>query len=108
MGISQMDDKELLELAARAAHLPAFNDLSGKIDGLLIGQPNGSMLPWNPLTDDGDALRLAVKLGMLYSTSNATVEAFIRAQFADDPCAATRRAIVLAAAGIGGATKEPA
>lgn len=63
---------------------------------------------WNPLTDDGDAMRLAVKL-------NITWEAYFR--FIDDvpvidcqgevelqgsdPCAATRRAIVRAAAEIG-------
>lgn len=40
-----MSDRELLELAAKAA------------DGGL----------WNPLTDDGDALRLAVKLRLLVS-----------------------------------------
>lgn len=49
---------------------------------------------WDPESDDGDALRLAVKLGV------ADLENFYDDD-ADDPYAATRRAIVRAAAAIG-------
>ncbi|MFT2180819.1 hypothetical protein [Pseudomonas aeruginosa] len=50
-----MNDRTLLELAARAAG----------IDPVLaepINFSTGVEYYWNPLTDDGDALRLAVKL----------------------------------------------
>jgi hypothetical protein len=63
-------DRELLELAAKAAGFQEFNpepNSSGqynvgpamKADGAL---DDGHWIMWNPLTDDGDALRLAVKL----------------------------------------------
>lgn len=51
-----MTDKELLELAAIAC---------GELQGEWIGNQNyfdGVLSRWNPLEDDGDALRLAVKL----------------------------------------------
>lgn len=65
---------------------------------------------WNPLTDDGDALRLAVKLRMHISAAavggvfievsrKSTYEIFEPVN--NDPCAATRRAITRAAAEIG-------
>lgn len=49
-----MNDRELLELAAKANghEYPWFE------------ARYGMMMPWNPLTDDGDALRLAVKLSI--------------------------------------------
>lgn len=64
-----MADKELLELAAKAAGLmvqrsrlddPVHCDFL--IDG--DGERNKGQLayPWNPLADDGDALRLAATL----------------------------------------------
>ena len=64
--------------------------------------------PWNPLEDDGDALRLAVKLQMQIAIFEAECHTRCpnRAQQdwfgeAGDPYAATRRAIVGAAAEIG-------
>ena len=50
-------DRELLELAAKAAGYDY-----AKHGGYIVvdGIPGN----WNPLTDDGDALRLAVKLGI--------------------------------------------
>jgi hypothetical protein len=73
--------------------------------------------PWNPLADDGDALRLAVDLGMDFrivlqknfatQTGNVTHVSIDDPQWTDrephgdDPYAATRRAIVRAAAEIG-------
>ena len=69
--------------------------------------------PWNPLTDDGDALRLAVKLRIdLEWREDGRIAAY-RHAYADGHCftaiessredcaAATRRAIVRAAAAIG-------
>lgn len=68
---------------------------------------------WNPLTDDGEALRLAVALDMnvfqtaksayaLPSDDDGTYEMQVRyADENDDKNAATRRAIVRAAAKIG-------
>lgn len=89
-------DRELLELAAKAIGLTLqYNYLGGR----------DANQPWDPLTDDGDALRLAVKLGQRIETpkykgfgsscGNQTV-------FQDGcPYAQTRRAIVRAAAAIG-------
>ena len=64
-----------------------------------------------PLTDDGDALRLAVKLGLRVhkTTSSVEIDIYKDGAWADtvvekiehDPLAATRRAIVRAAAEIG-------
>ncbi|HDQ4493720.1 TPA: hypothetical protein P9F33_001797 [Pseudomonas aeruginosa] len=69
-----MNDRTLLELAARAAGIKArwfkVNQWR-RLDGcrLHIGQKNvfgtHHRKPWNPLTDDGDALRLAVDAGIL-------------------------------------------
>lgn len=69
---------------------------------------------FSPLTDDGDALRLAVKVGMEFAADDeATHCAFAYARVrgagdshifepvVDDPCKAVRRAIVRAAAEIG-------
>jgi len=100
-----MTDREMLELAAKAA-------------GLRVIWPNEAVLPdgrsirWNPLTDDGDALRLAVKLGITPHIYTSITEAqwaipsvgrggFKLESHLDDPYAATRRAIVRAAAEIG-------
>jgi hypothetical protein len=95
-----MSDRELLELAAKAA-----GDLIGfDPDGSChIGIPGTSeMLPWNPLTDDGDALRLAVTLKMDESITSPVwvMERTTIGEYERDPYAATRRAIVRAAAEI--------
>lgn len=106
------DDKELLELAAKA--------INGKIEWYCRGANNPKGIPnvpilngcdeWNPLNDDGQSLRLAVKLGFGISiplTNKRTdvvcfMDSSIRAVEAHgDPCTATRRAIVKAAAEIG-------
>jgi hypothetical protein len=94
-----MTDLELLEAAAKAMGEkvpPRFFDNGTAC--LLSGQH------WNPLTDDGDALRLAVKLGLNVFTANMVEKYGIdRVWVLDDekkadPFAATRRAIVRAAA----------
>jgi hypothetical protein len=68
---------------------------------------------WNPLTDDGDALRLAVKLGISLNHYNQWPSGIsivwasnsgasdMHVEWGTDPYATTRRAIVLAAAEIG-------
>ena len=90
-----MTDKELLELAAKAAGLHVkVSSNSGR--GLKV---HGNCNWWNPLTDDGDALRLAVKLNILWDVKVHYT------RFLDlcvhDKLAATRRAITRAAAQIG-------
>ena len=85
-----MTDRELLELAAKAAGIKTefYENDYGEIES-----------EWNPLTDDGDALRLAVKLKLW---THSGMGAFLDEP---DPYAATRRAIVRAAAEIGKAMK---
>ena len=54
-----MSDRELLELAARAAGVP--KEVVGAAAGSHWIESNRSMhLQWNPLTDDGDTLRMLV------------------------------------------------
>jgi len=96
-----MTDRELLEAAAKAAgkeHYGEYNAHAGL-------KTTGGW--WNPLTDDGDALRLAVKLGIHvtngdgYAWASASNLGFdCTYPFDGDPDAATRRAIVRAAAAI--------
>ena len=97
-------DRELLELAAKAAGYREAGINKPYTDGLLKN--------WNPLTDDGDALRLAVKLGIGVQSyrylkySVATAEGImwsVRETVHHEECetAATRRAITRAAAAIG-------
>lgn len=57
-------------------------------------------LDWNPLTDDGDAFRLAVKLRLLWYIESPFEEVQINQEH-NALCQATRRAIVRAAAEIG-------
>ncbi len=56
-------DHELLELAAKAAGIEAqYSDNCGDFS---IGKPySRGEVRWNPLTFDGDALRLAIGLGL--------------------------------------------
>lgn len=105
-----MTDQELLELAAKAADLEInFDDLLD-CGGYTVYGNNTEHKWWNPLTDDGDALRLAVKLSIHVTyydkACTATSDGFIsEIMYNDDPYAATRRAIVRAAAEIGKAMK---
>jgi hypothetical protein len=100
-----MTDNELLALAAKAVNGGGWHQITHDT-------PNGRN--WNPLIDDGDALRLAVMLRLdifmaAPGSPDATVEVIAihgkdEAPFAietldgGDPYAATRRAIVRAAA----------
>jgi hypothetical protein len=106
-------DRELLTLAAKAAgydvryvegissmHYTGFRINTGKA---FFGIAANEYITWNPLEDDGDALRLAVKLNLLNTRATGyewpVAELFL--QHKDNPYAATRRAIVRAAAEIG-------
>lgn len=104
-----MTDRELLELAAKAAGYDSIAEKYGwdEIGGGIFLDRNDPPKVWNPLTDDGDALRLAVKLRLntLFPTQigrdNVHVAGHIECLALNDPYAATRRAIVRAAAEIG-------
>lgn len=58
-----MTDRELLEFAAKAAGISYDPSLSSE-KGLSWYEGSQRWAVWNPLTDDGDALRLAVALRM--------------------------------------------
>lgn len=114
--------RELLTAAAKAAGY----EITWK-EGFCKGGPFESAFigdqPWNPLTDDGDALRLAVKLRMSvllrphrvevlsWPTTNAPIfygfggslspKVETMEPYENDPQTATRRAITRAAAEIG-------
>ena len=101
-----MSDRELLEMAAKAA---GFDVMPG-VNGWCIRCD--TMDSWNPLADDGDALRLAVKIGISKTLLLEVGCVGVDCEFQrgndqaswshdGDPYAATRRAIVLAAAEIG-------
>ena len=92
-----MTDRELLELAAKAAGMNIEWQPCG------WAHDNNTGCEWNPITDDGDALRLAVKLNMLEEGSRPFVELMWRlaTEVGSDDFEATRRAIVRAAAEIG-------
>jgi len=113
-----MTDRELLELAAKAAGLMIHEERQAERDALIGPEKAGLCIVsvstwWNPLTDDGDALRLAVKLGMTieqWSEGHVYVGHrhpgnFEHERHRKDPLAATRRAIVRAAAEIGRSMK---
>ena len=121
-----MTDRELLELAAKAVGIKPDPKLYEEGIGVCwSGEDSDGVYVqcWNPLMDDGDALRLAVKLGIsllpypVYAENERhSVIAKQRRKgdplreanptevhelYGSDPYAATRRAIVRAAAEIG-------
>lgn len=108
-----MTDTELLEAAAKAAGLSSQGyeeSRYGHFLGLSIREDNyPGGYTWNPLANDGDALRLAVKLGLVIDTSRpSAAQPFKVHEYeqtsSSDIYAATRRAIVRAAASL---TKQP-
>jgi hypothetical protein len=102
-----MTDRKLLELAAKAA---GYRVIETRGHALLLADPP---VLWNPLTDDGDALRLAVKLGLVVESDSKAASSVVRntnpswmpegswdvhsVNHNGDPLAATRRAITRAA-----------
>lgn len=112
------NDRELLELAAKAAGIfeqgewfDNYDVDSNGVDRVCCQSFVVGNTEWNPLTDDGDALRLAVKLGLMVDVQNEYVQVFwngsqrlgliIKVQLDNEPYAATRRCITRAAAEIG-------
>lgn len=108
-----MTDRELLELAAKAAGYTLLAE--GKKPRLALHDDDPVYGAWNPLTDDGDALRLSVSLGLTvgfddrfigaaafasYTKKNGDVDSVLE-PISYCKSAATRRAIVRAAAEIG-------
>lgn len=120
-----MNDRELLERAARAmgCHGAKYEDgswLEIRYGYTVAVYHDDLESYWNPLESDGDAFRLAVKLDISTRQQFAMVQAeypWIDEEFntrkvlcevvLDDYCAATRRAIVRAAAEIGMRTDAP-
>ena len=111
-----MTDRELLELAAKAAGV-RLEEWNPTYRAYWVGDW------WNPLDDDGDALRLAVKLGIvIYPLAHTSIGHsertgktnlarfgwlksekwyYLVIEHTDDYYKATRLAIVSAAAKIG-------
>lgn len=105
-------DIELLKLVAKAAGLDVHQGSGWESEYLFLSLPRPSSplvanVRWNPLDDDGDALRLAVKLAAKISHTTdsvlVSIDGIVRSvrSYYGDPYAATRRAIVRAAAEIG-------
>lgn len=98
-----MTDREMLELAAKAAGINiVFFELRGRL-ACKKTEDWGPTNKWNPLEDDGDALRLAIGLNLIVHKKYAytpTGKLFDETQRANT-MAATRRAITRAAAEIG-------
>lgn len=105
-----MTDRELLELAAKAAGYVShgYGELCGGSPSLYLQEADFTGI-WSPLTDDGDALRLAVKLKIDVKHYDDYVVGWFdggyigtgKIMYEGDPYAATRRAITRAAAEIG-------
>jgi len=115
-----MTDRELLELAAKAAGMIPRDEWAYDEEwGLKVSAGLPPYEWWNPLDDHGDAFRLACKLEldiMHRVVGGKRVEVLaaggplIQEFYEGEPYAAARRAIVRAAAEIGRkrATKETA
>jgi len=118
-----MSDIQLLKDAAKAAgieldwNIPPNAKNPWRMTGVKGTEDYGPACEWNPLTDDADALRLAVKLDLavmpypvfespkhsvVVSQRNLEHSMFEVVELQNgDPYAETRRAIVRAAAEIG-------
>jgi hypothetical protein len=98
-------DLELLTLAARALGA-TFEEVDGEGYGTLHFDDGEVTFAWNPLVHSDDAFNLAVRLRITpHIDGNLTeaefVQGFCTEPHFDDAYAATRRAIVRAAAEIG-------
>ncbi len=116
-----MKDREMLEAAAKAAGIDIhWNAMVNAGKHPIVNYRNAYEYDeWNPLERDGDALRLAVKLGMTieYTRTLAGVYAGMNCwpsgrgdcaatEQSADPNADVRRAIVRAAAALGRANDD--
>lgn len=104
-----MNDRELLEFAARAAtyEIKGYDEKTGV---LIIVRPCKFQEAWNPLKIDGDAFRLMVDLQFGIEEWKSSIWVWVNGDknnpvfiepVGDDKHATTRRAIVMAAAEIG-------
>lgn len=109
-------DQKLLELAAKAIGVE-FTVLNGQ--GARLARKPGVIqpyVPWDPLEDDGDALRLAMDLKLdIHQVDCDPPTAFwidnsgeLHSEIVSDHYTATRRAITRAAAEIGKAMTDAA
>lgn len=102
-----MNDRELLELAAKAGGIEVWPGTGFQAHMLFTrlakADPDGKVtgVEWNPLDDDGAALRLAADLDLFGDPSYWHWLAIARLSNSTDKHANVRRAIVRAAAAIG-------
>ena len=109
-----MNEREMLELAAKAAGYEVLA-YDATTDELTCRSVERGTFIWAPRKDDGDALRLAVKLLLQVTVTRDGIHAegietdgilpYAYEADGDDPYAATRLAITRAAAEIGRAMK---
>lgn len=108
-----LTERELLELVAKAAGLNNaryYPEEDGLVSCIEYDDENDCRVVWMPHLDDGDALRLAVECGInpiqcvdsvdAMHFNSCIVETEMFEDNNGDKCAATRRAIVRAAAAI--------
>lgn len=99
-----MNDHKLLELAAKAGDINVtwVDTVYEQTFKVQYKEQNiTGWKAWNPLADDGDALRLAVKLNLLPYMAGIMRMQDATGKWTPDIYSSTRRAIVRAAAEIG-------
>ncbi len=113
-----VNDRELLELAARAAGIKYKWEKEGYAYGDVGIVPEGWRRCWNPLNDNDDVVELSIALRisiehnvLILANGGYGITAWIELPdgeiiehdelYGNDPAAATRRAIVIVAAKLG-------
>jgi hypothetical protein len=109
-----VSDKELLELAAKAAGYVIVGEVDAmvvqpgetKAGGYVIRNDRGGDSLWNPLLDDGDAFRLSTKLFISINFSSQETRllhkgVYLEGFFRNCDCDSVRVAIVKVAAEVG-------
>ena len=105
-----MTDREMIDLAAKAAGITL--EYRHGSDAYYYDDPDTGREEWNPILNDGQSLRLAVKCGISIYAGTYRAGCDVVPQedegnivtnenYDDDPYAATRKAITRAAAEIG-------
>lgn len=109
MHTEYVEDKQLIELAAKAVELPEC----GWMGPAFMYVKDNQFIDWNPLDDSDDALRLAIDLELVvgHDSHDKLAYALVREPYFSasefyggtklNPYAATRKAITRAAAEIG-------
>lgn len=108
----QLNDREMLELAAKATGLRVrWHESSHYGATMEIMEDESGGPPWNPLTDDGDLIRLesALEMSVLWFSDRVEVAEYKKrvlcterySSFSGDRHAARRAASVRAAATVG-------